>query len=57
MAKDKKLPYDERFQLFNDEDAAREVLEQKRWPNGTICPATPIVSPRTSRPGANQRFS
>src|SRR5437660_1568619 len=24
--------------LFADEDAAREFLEQKRWPNGPVCP-------------------
>jgi transposase-like protein len=23
---------------FSDEDAARELLEKRRWPNGTICP-------------------
>lgn len=38
MAKDKTLPFNERFKLFTDEDAAREFLESRRWPNGTVCP-------------------
>ena len=32
------LSFTERAKLFNDEDAAREFLETRRWSNGTVCP-------------------
>lgn len=32
------LSFTERAKLFNDEDAAREFLESRRWSNGVVCP-------------------
>lgn len=34
----KSFTFTERAELFNNEDAAREFLERRRWPNGAVCP-------------------
>ena len=38
MANDTTLNLANLAKYFSDEDAAREFLEFRRWPNGTICP-------------------
>jgi transposase-like protein len=40
--------------LFTDENAAREFLEKRRWPNGPVCPHCKATDPYvlTPRPGS-----
>lgn len=42
--------------LFVDEDAAREFLESKRWPDGTVCPHCGEMDPYklTARPDSKK---
>lgn len=43
---------------FADEDAARDLLEQVRWPNGTICPHCGVIDTAykiTPKPGSKTR--
>ncbi len=38
MKNDNALTLSTRAKQFSDEDAAREMLEAKRWPHGAVCP-------------------
>src|SRR5260221_10266937 len=42
---------------FHDEDAARALLEQMRWPNGPVCPHCGATEPYTLtwKPGTSMR--
>ena len=42
--------------LFNDENAAREFIEKRRWPNGPVCPhcGCKEVYQLTARPGSKE---
>jgi len=35
--------------IFVDEDAAREALEQVRWPNGPVCPHCGVTGPEIAK--------
>ena len=41
--------------IFNDADAAREHLEQTRWPHGPVCPHCGVVNEATAIKGRSAR--
>jgi transposase-like protein len=41
--------------IYLNEDAAREYLEQKRWPNGAVCPHCGAIGAYKLQPKANSK--
>ena len=41
--------------IFVDENAAREALEQVRWPNGPVCPHCGTIGPRIAKVEGTKR--
>lgn len=41
--------------IFVDEDAAREALEQVRWPDGPVCPHCGTIGPRIAKVEGTKR--